>query len=74
MLISKSPRILHSALVHLRSERRVRLLWVDAVCVNQQDVEEKTEHVGMMREIYEKAETANIWLGPAAQNSTATLV
>ena len=64
---------LHSALVHLRSERQVRLLWVDAVCINQQDVEEKTEQVGMMREIYERAETVNIWLGPAAQNSTAAL-
>ena len=64
---------LHSALLHLRSEHRSRLLWVDAVCINQLDVDEKTEQVGMMREIYERARTVNIWLGPAAQNSTAAL-
>ena len=64
---------LHSALRHLRQEHQVRLLWVDAVCINQEDVEEKTGQVGIMRQIYERAGKVNIWLGPAGNNSDAAL-
>jgi hypothetical protein len=31
------------------------LIWTDQVCIDQQDNQEKTHQVGMMRHIYEKA-------------------
>lgn len=38
-------------------------LWVDAVCINQDDPVEKAQQVGLMREIYPKAANVLVWLG-----------
>ncbi|KAL1877942.1 hypothetical protein Daus18300_002296 [Diaporthe australafricana] len=53
-----------SALRHLR--RKVcndRLFWIDAICINQQDPEEKTRQVRIMGHIYERASSVIVWLG-----------
>ncbi|KAL6406781.1 Heterokaryon incompatibility protein 6, OR allele [Ilyonectria robusta] len=60
---------LESALRHLRYEDRPRLLWVDAVCINQNDIAERTAQVQMMANIYSKAKTTVSWLGEAANES-----
>ncbi|KAJ4362571.1 hypothetical protein N0V83_010665 [Neocucurbitaria cava] len=39
------------------------LLWVDAVCINQNDGLEKAAQVMMMQDIYQKAERVVVWLG-----------
>jgi hypothetical protein len=39
------------------------LLWADAICINQQDNEEKSIQVGMMRDIYKRAANVIFWLG-----------
>lgn len=39
--------------------------WVDAICINQEDLDEKTKQVALMRRIYECALNVLIWLGPA---------
>jgi Heterokaryon incompatibility protein (HET) len=36
--------------------------WVDAVCINQSDVEERNRQVGIMRQIYKRAENVRVWL------------
>jgi hypothetical protein len=36
--------------------------WIDALCINQQDLEEKSVQVARMREIYEHAPSMVIWL------------
>jgi len=41
---------------------RTRWLWVDAVCINQDDVEEMNTQVQMMGEIYRAAERVVVWL------------
>jgi len=41
----------------------VRYLWVDAICINQSDVVEKTEQVRLMARIFNKASWAIGWLG-----------
>ena len=41
----------------------IGFIWVDAICINQNDKHEKTRQVRMMRDIYEKAERVIIWLG-----------
>ncbi|KAI1775463.1 HET-domain-containing protein [Hypoxylon cercidicola] len=38
-------------------------LWVDAVCINQADLDERGQQVSMMRDIYASAEQVIIWLG-----------
>lgn len=38
-------------------------LWVDAICINQKDNDERTRQVGMMRKIYERSTEVIIWLG-----------
>jgi hypothetical protein len=46
-----------------------RLLWVDAVCINQGDEKEKGEQVQGMGELYSRATTVIVWLGTAADGS-----
>jgi hypothetical protein len=54
---------LYEALKHLRKDNGVVALWVDALCINQFDNEEKAEQVLKMAQIYHKAYNVNIWLG-----------
>ncbi|KAI0894613.1 HET-domain-containing protein [Annulohypoxylon nitens] len=44
-------------------------LWVDAVCINQRDLDERKEQVSMMRDIYASAERVIIWLGEEDEDS-----
>jgi hypothetical protein len=60
---SEIPRNLLEALVELRLEKSVRTLWVDALCINQADPEEKSVQIPMMSRIYRCADKVCIWLG-----------
>ena len=44
-------------------DRGSRVLWADAVCVNQEDLEERGIQISMMREIYQRARRVLVWLG-----------
>ena len=54
---------LFHALRILRYNDRPRVLWIDALCINQSDNVEKGHQVKMMGEIYRKAENVVVWLG-----------
>jgi len=54
---------LHSALAHLRDDRLDRVLWADAVCINQGDDREKERQIQLMAEIYRSACRVVVWLG-----------
>lgn len=54
---------LHSAVLQLRSRRQALLLWADAVCINQEDLEEKKVQIEQMRRIYQLADQVVVWLG-----------
>jgi hypothetical protein len=43
------------------------LVWVDALCINQQDLEERSSQVLLMKDIYSSAERVLIWLGSEQQ-------
>lgn len=56
---------LHEALLHLRSAvGPPRSLWADAICINQDDVKERSYQVTQMPSIYGMASRVIIWLGP----------
>lgn len=55
---------LWNALWHLRLHDKVRVLWVDALCINQSNIKERNTQVQWMKDIYEKAAEITAWLGP----------
>ncbi|KAL9026238.1 MAG: hypothetical protein Q9196_005063 [Gyalolechia fulgens] len=67
------PKSLETALCHLRNPQESRLIWADAICINQQDDDEKTHQVRLMRDIYRRARRVNIWLGPQSQSGPGEL-
>jgi hypothetical protein len=40
-----------------------RILWIDAICINQSDSNEKTIQIGLMQNIYQSATRVTVWLG-----------
>ena len=53
---------LFDALVRLRSVAP-RLIWADAICINQYDTKEKDQQVRMMKDVYSAARRVVVWLG-----------
>ncbi|KAF4445231.1 heterokaryon incompatibility [Fusarium acutatum] len=54
---------LYEALWHLRRPDEDRMLWVDALCIDQNNINERGHQVNHMGEIYKKADRVIIWLG-----------
>ncbi|KAI1123770.1 heterokaryon incompatibility protein-domain-containing protein [Nemania abortiva] len=52
---------------------KARVLWVDAICINQEDTQEKSEQVRMMDRIYSNADTVLIYLGPDVDDSSLVM-
>jgi hypothetical protein len=51
------------ALQHIRKTDRDEVLWVDAVCINQTDIDERNNQVSLMGRLYSEAGGVIIWLG-----------
>lgn len=64
---------LYNALLALRKPVNLCLLWVDQVCINQQDSGEKSSQVQLMDTIYSKACRVVIWFSEEI-NAKADLV
>jgi hypothetical protein len=54
---------LDSGLRRLRLADQPRTLWVDALCINQRDVRERSHQVQQMCRIYKSAQQVVVWLG-----------
>lgn len=54
---------LSEALLALCLDDKPRYLWVDAICINQSNIEEKNHQVAQMGDIYRNAEKVIVWLG-----------
>jgi hypothetical protein len=63
-LILPITRNLYEALQRLRSEEP-RTFWLDAICINQDDLEEKGHQVAGMGHVYREADRVVVWLGEA---------
>jgi hypothetical protein len=64
---------LHEALSCLRHRSIERVIWVDAVCINQENEQEKEQQIQFMAKIYGQANRVVVWLGEAADNSDQVL-
>lgn len=45
------------------------LLWVDAICINQDDPDERAQQVALMQQIYSRASLVLVWLGRATEQT-----
>ncbi|KAJ4049780.1 hypothetical protein NW756_006417 [Fusarium oxysporum] len=61
------------ALRHLRYTAEDRQLWVDSLCINQKDEEEKSSQIPLMGSIYRLANRVLAWLGPEENESRHAL-
>lgn len=61
------------ALKQLRASYGNLTIWVDALCVNQADITEKSVQVPLMGEIYTWAEKVYIWLGEGSEESDTAM-
>lgn len=66
-------RDLTLALKYLRHPHEARILWIDALCINQENHEERNHQVQMMSLIYSGAKQACIWLGEDTDDSTTAI-
>ncbi|KLU85042.1 hypothetical protein MAPG_04074 [Magnaporthiopsis poae ATCC 64411] len=64
---------LHEALSYLRDRVLERVIWIDAVCIDQEDKDEKKQQVQSMARIYANASRVIVWLGKAAGDSDQAL-
>ncbi|KAB5527980.1 heterokaryon incompatibility protein-domain-containing protein [Coniochaeta sp. 2T2.1] len=65
---------LEKALRHLRLYSNTNSIWVDAICISQSDLDERADQVLMMKEIYESAARAVVWLGEERPGQTEIAV
>ncbi|KAI1358883.1 heterokaryon incompatibility protein-domain-containing protein [Xylaria arbuscula] len=54
---------LESALRRLRQPHADNILWIDAICINQNDLAERSYQVTLMHHIYRGADRVLVWLG-----------
>lgn len=60
---------LAEALTYLRSTTEARSLWIDAICINQQDLNERSSQVRLMGRIYSSARRVIVWIGAKSEDS-----
>ncbi|GKZ55627.1 hypothetical protein AnigIFM49718_000706 [Aspergillus niger] len=61
------------ALLALRRREETRFLWIDAICINQSDVHEKSREVQRMRQVYAQASNVVVWLGNSSEDSDVAM-
>jgi hypothetical protein len=64
---------LHAALSHLRDDNFERIIWVDAICINQESPEEQGQQVQLMAKIYSYASRVIVWLGNETTDTKGAL-
>ncbi|KIN02760.1 hypothetical protein OIDMADRAFT_178636 [Oidiodendron maius Zn] len=76
---------LHRALLHFRNanenpsgervteENKETFWWIDAICINQNDLDERSSQVGLMTRLYKVAQTVHVWLGEESEDSSRAM-
>jgi hypothetical protein len=60
---------LECALRYLRWEHEARWLWVDAISINQKDINERNHQVRLMKDVYSCCTADLIWFGEASNDT-----
>jgi hypothetical protein len=55
---------LREGLKRLHRDGQTTLIWIDAICIDQRNVEERNQQVRLMGRVYAEATQVKIWLGP----------
>ncbi|KAJ4295439.1 hypothetical protein N0V90_007451 [Kalmusia sp. IMI 367209] len=63
----------HNALFELRDPFAYRVIWIDAICINQRDLEEKRHQILLMKIIYENASRVIVWFSQPRGNADLAL-
>ncbi|KAL4724248.1 hypothetical protein ACLX1H_008861 [Fusarium chlamydosporum] len=58
-----------AAMERLRLGSKSRYLWIDAICINQKDHQERTNQVAMMADIFTAAEKVLMWHGEETEST-----
>lgn len=64
---------LHAALRYLRDRRVETILWVDALCIDQGNLEERSGQVQLMKKIYSNAMRVRVWLGLSIEGTSEAM-
>ncbi|KAM0798438.1 heterokaryon incompatibility protein-domain-containing protein [Usnea florida] len=64
---------LKAALQNIRHPEESTYLWVDAICINQEDTAERNYQVPLMHEIYHQAVQVIVWLGKKSFDSDCAM-
>lgn len=64
---------LATALQYLRLKDKPRVLWIDAICVNQENLDERSAQVRKMGDIYRLAEKVVVWIGAGRDGSSTAM-
>ncbi|CAN9155930.1 unnamed protein product [Alternaria alternata] len=62
VVTSTALEMLHYLHRH-QTNTTTRKIWIDAICINQEDEEEKGTQIPLMREIYSRARAVVVWMG-----------
>lgn len=67
-------RNLDTALRHIRNKRgKPLVIWIDAICIDQGNLKERSHQVALMDSIYTVARSTLVWLGPEEDDSHKAL-
>lgn len=55
--------------IQTRPDTRNTWWWIDSICINEHDMQERAKQVQLMGQIYRQARETIVWLGPAADDS-----
>jgi hypothetical protein len=61
---------LHAALRNLRRKDQDRVIWCDAICIDQENLSERGHQVQLMSKVFSNAECVIFWLGPPLMENT----
>jgi Heterokaryon incompatibility protein (HET) len=64
---------LEAALRLLRHTGGDRIMWVDAVCIDRENFQERSQQVRQLGQIYKQPQQVIIWLGPGTSTSDMTI-
>jgi hypothetical protein len=64
---------LYAALSRLRNHSAERILWIDAICIDQANQKEKEQQIQSMAKVYGRANRVVVWLGEASDDSDLAL-